>query len=168
MWSFFQKRWHASDGIASSWLSSTFRGYCQEFVPMVPNAWEKASGLAWPNARPHANPTECLAGMSRVARWTFHECLDSVYPLNLGLDHLEDWSNMLWVWHPSLRLTRIDWILIPPRYAFFYGSPTVKDSRVKCVGPRAILGWVTNQEVFLGAHKWGHRCTEETYVGLWG
>jgi hypothetical protein len=49
------------------------------------------------------------------------------------------------------RLNRIDRILIPPRYTFFSGSPTEKNSRVKRAWPGAILGWVTNWEVFSGA-----------------
>jgi hypothetical protein len=42
----------------------------------------------------------------------------------------------------------INRILISPRYTFFFGSPTVKNSGVKCAWPEAILGWVTDREVF--------------------
>jgi hypothetical protein len=45
-------------------------------------------------------------------------------------------------------LNRIDRILIPLRYTFFFGSPTEKNSRVKRAWLRAILGWVTDREVF--------------------
>jgi hypothetical protein len=50
---------------------------------MVPNQWEKALGSTQPNARPHANPSERLARMSRVARQTFHKCSDSVNKLGI-------------------------------------------------------------------------------------
>jgi hypothetical protein len=33
------------------------------------------------------------------------------------------------------------------------GSPTEKNSRVKGAWPKVISGWVTDWEVFLGAHK---------------
>jgi hypothetical protein len=44
-------------------------------------------------------------------------------------------------------------VFIPPRYTFFFRSPPVKNSEVKhaCLG--AILGWVTDREVFPGVHK---------------
>jgi hypothetical protein len=61
----------------------------------------------------------------------------------------------------------IDRILIPPRYTFFFGSPPAKNSGVKRVWPRAILGWVTGREVFLGAYEWGQKYAEKTRVGLW-
>jgi hypothetical protein len=35
----------------------------------------------------------------------------------------------------------------------FFGSPTVKNSRVKRVWLRAISRWVIDREVFLGVHK---------------
>jgi hypothetical protein len=44
-------------------------------------------------------------------------------------------------------------ILIPPKYTFFFGSPTVKNSRVKCTCLRAILGWVNDREIFLCVYK---------------
>jgi hypothetical protein len=44
----------------------------------------------------------------------------------------------------------INRILISPRYTFFFESPTVKNSGVKCAWPEAILGWVTDGEVFPG------------------
>jgi hypothetical protein len=47
----------------------------------------------------------------------------------------------------------IDRILIPPRYIFFFRSPTEKNSGVKCAWPGAISGWVTDLEVFPGAHE---------------
>jgi hypothetical protein len=47
----------------------------------------------------------------------------------------------------------IDRILIPPRYTFFFESPPAKNSRVKRAWPGAILGWVTDREVFPGVHK---------------
>jgi hypothetical protein len=50
------------------------------------------------------------------------------------------------------RLNRIDRILIPARYTFF-GSPPAKNYRVKRAWPGAILGWVTDREIFLGVHK---------------
>jgi hypothetical protein len=50
-------------------------------------------------------------------------------------------------------LTRIDRILIPPRYIFFSESPPAKNSRVKRVWHGAISGWVTDREVFSGAHE---------------
>jgi hypothetical protein len=31
----------------------------------------------------------------------------------------------------------------------------------------AILGWVTEQEVFPGAHKWGQKYVEKISVDLW-
>jgi hypothetical protein len=44
-------------------------------------------------------------------------------------------------------------VFIPPRYTFFFRSPPAKNSEVKraCLG--AILGWVTDREVFSGVHK---------------
>jgi hypothetical protein len=54
----------------------------------------------------------------------------------------------------------IDRILIPSRYTFFSRSPTEKNSEVKHAWPRAISGWVTDQKVFLGAHKWGQKCAK--------
>jgi hypothetical protein len=50
-------------------------------------------------------------------------------------------------------INMIDRIFIPPRYTFFFGSPTEKNSEVKRAGPGAISEWVTDQEVFSGAHK---------------
>jgi hypothetical protein len=50
-------------------------------------------------------------------------------------------------------LNRIDRILIPPMYTFFSESPTTKKFRVKCAWPRAILGWVTDREVFPAVHE---------------
>jgi hypothetical protein len=47
----------------------------------------------------------------------------------------------------------IDRILIPPSYTFFCGSPPAKNSGVKRVWPRAILGWVTDREVFFDVYK---------------
>jgi hypothetical protein len=47
----------------------------------------------------------------------------------------------------------IDRILIPPRYTFFSGSPPVKNFGVKRIWPAAILGWMTDYEVFPGVHK---------------
>jgi hypothetical protein len=35
----------------------------------------------------------------------------------------------------------------------FFGSPPAKNPGVKRAWPRAILGWVIDQEVFLGVHK---------------
>jgi hypothetical protein len=54
---------------------------------------------------------------------------------------------------------RTDKILIPPRYTFFFRSPTAKNSGVKRAWPGAILGWVTDLKVFSGAYKWGQKCT---------
>jgi hypothetical protein len=48
---------------------------------------------------------------------------------------------------------RIDRIHIPLRYTFCLGRPTTKNSGVKRVWPGAILRWVTDPEVFPGAHK---------------
>jgi hypothetical protein len=48
---------------------------------------------------------------------------------------------------------RIDRILIPSRYTFFSGSPTTKNYEVKRAWPEAILGWVTEREVFPSAHE---------------
>jgi hypothetical protein len=73
-----------------------------------------------------------------------------------------------WLWHPDSRLNRIDRILISPRYTFFSGSPPAKNPRVKHTRLEAILGWVTDWEVFPGVHKWGQKCTKKTRVGLWG
>jgi hypothetical protein len=55
--------------------------------------------------------------------------------------------------HPISRLNRIDRILIPLRYTFFFGSPPVKNSGVKRVWPGVISGWVINREVFMSVHK---------------
>jgi hypothetical protein len=57
------------------------------------------------------------------------------------------------LWHPDSRLNRIHRILIPSRYTFFSESPTEKKSRVKRAWPGAISGWVTDCEVFPGAHR---------------
>jgi hypothetical protein len=54
---------------------------------------------------------------------------------------------------PAQGFNRIDRILIPPRYTFFSRSPTTKNFWVKRVWPSAILRWVIDREVFLGAHK---------------
>jgi hypothetical protein len=43
---------------------------------------------------------------------------------------------------------RIDRILIPSRYTFFFGSPIAKKFRVNRAWSGAILEWVTDQEVF--------------------
>jgi hypothetical protein len=48
---------------------------------------------------------------------------------------------------------RIDRIFIPSRYTFFSGSLTAKNYEVKRAWPEAILGWVTDREVFPGAHE---------------
>jgi hypothetical protein len=48
---------------------------------------------------------------------------------------------------------KIDRIPIPIRYIFFFKSPTAKNFRVKYYWSRVILGWVTDWEVFSGAHK---------------
>jgi hypothetical protein len=56
------------------------------------------------------------------------------------------------VLHDS-RLNRIDRILIPLRYIFFFVSPPANNSEVKHTWPGAILGWVTDRKVFLGAHE---------------
>jgi hypothetical protein len=52
-------------------------------------------------------------------------------------------------------LNRIDRILIPPRYTFFFGSSPVKNPGVKRAWPGAISGWVTDQITLqdLGVHK---------------
>jgi hypothetical protein len=42
--------------------------------------------------------------------------------------------------HPESRLIRIDRILIPLRYNFFFGSPPTKNYKVKRAWPEAILG----------------------------
>jgi hypothetical protein len=73
-----------------------------------------------------------------------------------------------YLWHLDSRLNRIDRILISPRYIFFSISPTEKNSEVMCAGPGAISGWVADQEVFPGAHKWGQKCAKNTRVDLWG
>jgi hypothetical protein len=72
------------------------------------------------------------------------------------------------MWHPDSRLNMIDRILIPPRYTFFSGSPSAKNPGIKRAWSGAILGWVTNREVFPSVHKWGQKCTEKIRVGLWG
>jgi hypothetical protein len=41
----------------------------------------------------------------------------------------------------------------PPRYTFFFESPTVKNSIVKHAWHGAISGWVTDRKVFPGAYK---------------
>jgi hypothetical protein len=48
----------------------------------------------------------------------------------------------------------VDRILITLRYTFFSRSLTIKNSGVKRAWPIAILGWVTDREVFPDAHKW--------------
>jgi hypothetical protein len=70
------------------------------------------------------------------------------------------------LWHPDLRLNRIDRILIPQRYTFFSESPHAKNLGVKHAWPGAISRWVTDQEVFPDVHRWGQKCTEKTRVGL--
>jgi hypothetical protein len=57
------------------------------------------------------------------------------------------------VMYPNSRLNRIDRILILSRYTFFSRNPTVKNFGVMRAWLGAILGWVTEQEVFPGAHK---------------
>jgi hypothetical protein len=57
------------------------------------------------------------------------------------------------LWQPGSRLNRTDRILIPPRHTFFSESPTAKNPKVKHAWPGAILGWVTNWEVFSDVHK---------------
>jgi hypothetical protein len=47
----------------------------------------------------------------------------------------------------------INRILIPLRYTFFFESLIIKNSDVKRVWSRAILGHVTDREVFPSAHK---------------
>jgi hypothetical protein len=47
----------------------------------------------------------------------------------------------------------IDRILMSIRYTFFSGSTPAKNSEVKRAWPGAISGWVTNSEVFPGAHE---------------
>jgi hypothetical protein len=37
------------------------------------------------------------------------------------------------LWHPGSRINRIDRILIPLRYTFFFENPTIKNSEAKCV-----------------------------------
>jgi hypothetical protein len=49
-------------------------------------------------------------------------------------------------------LNRIDRILTPPRYTFFFGSPPAKNSGVKHAWLGVISGWVTDREVFSGVH----------------
>jgi hypothetical protein len=51
------------------------------------------------------------------------------------------------------RLNRINSILIPLSCNFFSGSPSAKNSGVKRAWPGAILGWVTDREVFLGGQS---------------
>jgi hypothetical protein len=50
-------------------------------------------------------------------------------------------------------LNRIDRILIPLRYTFFFGSPPAKNPDVKRVWPGAISGPVTDRKVFPSVHK---------------
>jgi hypothetical protein len=57
------------------------------------------------------------------------------------------------VMYPDLRLNRIDRILILSRYTFFSRNPIVKNFGVMHAWLGAILGWVTEWEVFPGAHK---------------
>jgi hypothetical protein len=52
------------------------------------------------------------------------------------------------VWHPSSMLNKIDRILIASRYTFFSRSPTINNSRIKHAWPGAILGWMTDRDVF--------------------
>jgi hypothetical protein len=47
----------------------------------------------------------------------------------------------------------IDRILIPPRYAIFFGTPPAKNYGVKRAWPEAISEWVTDREVFLGVRE---------------
>jgi hypothetical protein len=51
------------------------------------------------------------------------------------------------------RLNRINNILIPLSCNFFSRRPSAKNFRVKCAWPGAILGWVTDREVFPGAQS---------------
>jgi hypothetical protein len=57
-------------------------------------------------------------------------------------------------------------MLIPSRYTFFFGSPPAKNSEVKRVWPGAILGWVTDREVFLSVHKGEQKVHKKTRIDL--
>jgi hypothetical protein len=72
------------------------------------------------------------------------------------------------LWHLGLRFNRIDRIFIPPRYTFFFGSPTKKNSGIKRVWSGAISGWMTDQEVFPSAYKWGQKYIEKIRIDIRG
>jgi hypothetical protein len=74
------------------------------------------------------------------ARWNLtHDGIDAGW--NQGCDILAQGFHMIYR------------ILIPSRYTFFSESPTTKKFGVKCAWLKAILEWVTNQEVFPVAQK---------------
>jgi hypothetical protein len=51
------------------------------------------------------------------------------------------------------RLNRINRVHIPTRCIFFFRRLSRKNLWVKRAWPRTILGWVTDREVFPGAHE---------------
>jgi hypothetical protein len=51
-----------------------------------------------------------------------------------------------------LTLGLIGLIKIPPRYTFFFGNPTVKNSEMKCAWHGAISECVADREVCLSVH----------------
>jgi hypothetical protein len=68
--------------------------------------------------------------------------------VRVGHEGLDRFCNI-----PPPRLNRINNILIPLSCNFFSGSPPAKNSGVKRAWPEAILGWVTDREVFPGAQS---------------
>jgi hypothetical protein len=55
--------------------------------------------------------------------------------------------------HPSPRLNKINRVLISIRCIFFFGRLSRKNLQVKRAWPKEILGWVTDRDVFPGAHQ---------------
>jgi hypothetical protein len=61
------------------------------------------------------------------------------------------------LWHLGSRLSRIDSILLPPRYTFFSRSPHAKNFWVKCALPEAIFRMGDWPGSFLGKLLNGHQ-----------
>jgi hypothetical protein len=110
-------------------VSNVISIYMKMLYPYLQN-WET-------NPNPHLDRARAAPNMKR-GRWSIQT---NVYRATVLLRH------------PASRFNRIDRILIPLRYTFFFRSSTEKNSEVKRIRPRVILGWVTDRKVFPSAHK---------------